>query len=440
MVHSRAASPQPGVPPSIAALSGGFPLSAPQSTAASAADAPVERGGFWDSLRRYPTFRTLWFAALSASIGQWMQQVALGWIALTMTNSPGFVGIVSFVAGLPFLIVAPLGGALIDRVDRRRLMLACQALAAGLALIVAIDVIAGTAQPWHLVVAAFANGSLQALLNPTQQSLVPALVPRHSMTNAIGLMSAGQNMTRMVGPGLAGVVIGAVGEGETFLLQALALAGAFVLVLGMRLPERPPSTGVSRNPFEGLRLIATRSDLRAICLLAFFPTLLIFPYIGFLNVFARDILDIGPQGLGLLMATSSVGAIAGSLLVAGKGRAEGMGKFLLGGIIVYGFAIMVMALSRTLWLTLPMLVIGGFLGAAFMVGNNALIQHRIEDAVRGRVMGAYMLTWGLMPLGALPMGMLGSRIGMPEAVLAFTIVSTLCTIVLGLTNRTLREL
>lgn len=414
--------------------------SSPAPSAQPAAPGTIERGGFWDSLRLFPTFRTLWFASVAASIGQWMQQIALGWLALTMTDSPGFVGVVSFVAGLPFLIVAPLGGALIDRVDRRRLMLVCQALAAALALVVAIDVIGGWAQPLHLVAAAFANGSLQALLNPTQQSLVPALVPRQSLTNAIGLMSAGQNMTRMVGPSLAGLVIGAVGEGETFLLQALALAGAFVMVLGLRLPERPPASGASRNPFEGLRLIATRPDLRAICLLAFFPTLLIFPYIGFLNVFARDILAIGPQGLGLLMGTSSVGAIAGSLLVAGRGRSEGMGTAQLGGILIYGFAIMGMTVSRTLWVTLPLLLVGGFLGAAFMVGNNALIQHRIDDAVRGRVMGAYMLTWGLMPLGALPMGLVGARIGMPNAVLAFTIASTVCTVVLGLTNRTLRRL
>jgi MFS family permease len=375
---------------------------------------------------------------MAASMGQWMQSVALGWLALTMTNSPGFVGIVSFAAGLPFLVVGPLGGTLVDRVDRRRLMLVVQAAAGVLALIVAADVFLGTVQPWHLLVAAVANGSMQAILNPTQQSIVPALVERSDLTNAIGLMSAGQNLTRLLGPSLAGIVIAATGDGPTFMLQAVALAVAFALVLRIALPRRTGPAAGSRNPLEGLRLIVTRPDLRAIVLLAFFPTLLIFPYIGFLNVFARDVLRIGPEGLGLLMGASSLGAIGGSLLVAGKGRAEGMGKLLFGGTLAYGLVIMAMTLSRTLWITLPLLVVAGFLGAGFMAGNNATIQHRTDDAVRGRVMGAYLLTWGLMPLGALPMGMLGARIGMPEAVFAFAAVSTVCTLVLGVTNRTLR--
>ncbi|MFM9106588.1 MAG: MFS transporter, partial [Chloroflexota bacterium] len=181
-----------------------------------ASPAAGRSGGFWTSLRSYPTFRKLWLAALAASIGQWMQAVALGWLALTMTDSPGFVGIVSFMAGAPFLVVAPLGGSLIDRVDRRKLMVICQSAALAVALVIAADVIGGWVRPWHLIVFGLLNGSLQALLNPTQQSLVPSLVDRQDLTNAIGLMSAGQNMTRVLGPSLAGLVIGLVGTGETF--------------------------------------------------------------------------------------------------------------------------------------------------------------------------------------------------------------------------------
>jgi len=155
---------------------------------------------FIGAVARHPVFRSLWLAALASSVGQWMQQVALGWLAIVMTNSPGFVGIVTFSAGLPFLVVAPFGGALIDRIDRRRLMLACQVIAFSLATVLAVDVVSGFVRPWHLPIAAFLNGSLLALLIPTQQSLVPSLVPREDLTNAIGLMSAGQNMTRVVGP------------------------------------------------------------------------------------------------------------------------------------------------------------------------------------------------------------------------------------------------
>lgn len=410
------------------------------STTSPAEHAPQRSAAFWASLQIYPTFRMLWFSSFAASVAQWMQSVALGWLALTLTNSPGFVGLVAFTAGAPFLVVAPLGGALIDRVDRRRLMLVCQALAMILALIVSVDVIGGWVQSWHLILFGLLNGSLQALLSPTQQSLVPSLVERQDLTNAIGLMSAGQNMTRVLGPSLAGLVIGLVGTGETFVLQALALAGAFVLLLQVALPERVPQPAGSRNPLEGLQLIATREDLRGIFLLASIPTLLVFPYISFLNVFARDVLGIGAQGLGVLMAASGLGAVVGALTMAGKGRGEGMGRWLLIGTIVYCFVIMALCFSRHLIISLPILFLAGFLGAAFMVGNNASIQLRIDDRVRGRVMGTYMLTWGMMPLGALPMGFVGQHIGMPHAVFAFAAIACVLTIVLGLTNRTLRDL
>jgi predicted MFS family arabinose efflux permease len=397
-------------------------------------------GRFLGAVGRHPIFRRLWFGALAASVGQWMQQVALGWLAIVMTNSPGFVGIVTFSAGLPFLVVAPFGGALIDRIDRRWLMLSCQVLAFVLATVLAVDVTSGFVQTWHLPIAAFLNGSLQALLIPTQQSLVPALVPRESLTNAVGLMSAGQNMTRVVGPSVAGIVIGTIGVGPTFLAQAIAIAASFILVLGITLPPRARRTAGGRGIFDGIRLVTSRPDLRSLFLLASIPTLFVFPYIGFLNVFARDILRIGAQGLGLLMAVSGCGAVVGSLLVAAAARSEGAGRLLLGMTVLYGLPIVGVALSRTLWITLPMLFIAGMLGAAFMSGNNALVQHRVADDVRGRVMGAYMLTWGLMPLGSLPMGMIADRIGTPVAVASGAIISSVLAGILGLTSSAVRDI
>lgn len=398
------------------------------------------RGGrVFGALARSPAFRRLWLGALCASVGQWMQQVALGWLALTLTDSPSFVGIVAFTAGVPFLVIAPPGGALIDRVDRRKLMLTCQALAALLAIVVAGDVIGGWVEPWHLLVAAFLNGSLQALLTPTQQSLVPGMVARADLTNAIGLMSAGQNMTRVAGPSVAGVVIGWAGVGPAFLLQAVALVGSFVLVRQVVVPRRAAPTVMPRI-FDGVRLIARREDLRALFLLASIPTFFVFPYISFLSVFARDVLGIGAEGLGLLMAASGCGAVAGSLLVAGRQGTEGTGAGLVRWTVVYGAVIVAITVSRALPLTLPLLFVAGFLGSGFMSGNNALLQHRIGDEVRGRVMGVYLLTWGLMPLGALPMGLLADAVGAPIAVASGAVVSSALAAWLGVKARVLRSL
>lgn len=399
-----------------------------------------ERARFWDSLTAYPVFRLLWLAALAASTGQWMQQIALGWLAIVITNSPGFVGIVTFAAGVPFIVVAPLGGALIDRVDRRKLMLICQALAAALAVVLAVDIMGGFVQPWHLPVAAFLNGSLQALLSPTQQSLVPSLVPRSGLTNALGLMSAGQNMTRVVGPSIAGMVIGVVGIGQTFIVQAAAIAISFALVTRVVLPPRPAGTAGSRGVFDGVRLMFSRPDLRGLFLMAAIPMFFVFPYISFLNVFARDIFHIGAEGLGILMAITGCGAVIGSLLVASRQSTQGAGKILILVAVAYGLVVMVVAFSTYLWLSLPLMFLGSLLGSAFMGANNVLLQHRVTDEIRGRVMGAYMLNWGLMPLGALPMGMAADRFGVQAAVAAGAIISTVGTVILALTSPAVREI
>ena len=280
------------------------------------------------ALRRYPTYRRFWVGMLCASLGQWMQNVALAWIALDLTDSAFFVGLVGFMAGLPFLVVSIPAGVLVDRMDRRRLLLICQALATVLAVIVATVVILDVVEPWHLLVAAFLNGSLQAIMTPTQQSLVPAIVARKDLTNAIALNSAGMNMTRAGGPFVAGALIGLAGAGSAFVLQAICLVVSFGLVARspcrLSLPRR--AAGGVKSAFEGIRLIAQREDLRALFLLACIPTFFVFPYVQFLSVFARDILEIGPGGLGLLMGASGLGAVIGSLLIAKRRDTTGAGR------------------------------------------------------------------------------------------------------------------
>lgn len=386
----------------------------------------------FDAVYAFPAFRRIWAAALAASLGQWMQSTALGWLALDLTNSKTFVGLVTFMAGLPFIVISIPGGVLIDRFDRRRVLMGCQGIAAVLAVLVSIDVIGGLVEPWHLLVAAFLNGSMQAILNPSQQSLVPRLVPRASLTNAVGLMSAGGNMTRVFGPSLAGAIIGFVGTGEAFLIQAVALVIAFSLMLTTKLDGRTRSASASagfRGVLDGVRIVAGRDDLRGLLLLACIPSLFVFPYISFMSVYAKDVLEIGPQGLGLLMATSGAGAVVGGLLVASARNHTGAGKRLIAFTFVYCGTIAVFAASSVLAISLPVLFAAGLLGSFFMSGNNALLQHLIADDVRGRVMGTYMLTWGLMPLGALPMGFAADHVGIQASTIGGTAV---CLALVGL--------
>ncbi|HYH10823.1 MAG TPA: MFS transporter [Thermomicrobiales bacterium] len=387
-------------------------------------------------------FRQLWLAMMATSVSQWTAQVTYGWLALTLTDSAQFVGVVSFMSGLPFLVVALPAGVYIDRLDRRMILLVSQASAAILGIVMAAIVLLDIVQPWHLLAAAFLNGSFLSILNPTMQSVIPAIVGKDGLTNSVGLMSAGQNMTRIVGPSLAGVIIGFSSTGFSFLLTAATLLLAFYLITKVRVPARASVVTAKgwQAAFSGVQIIWGRGDLRVLFILACLPPVLIFPYIQFLNIFARDILEIGAQGLGVLMAASGVGAVVGSLMMASRTFRRGDGIRQIRIVVLYAIGVIVIAFSTSLWITLPLLVLGGVLGGTYMSTNNALLQLRIEDDVRGRVMATYMMTFGLLPLGALPMGLVADVVGIQQAV---ALGATLClTLILIIARRSiaLREI
>ncbi len=385
-------------------------------------------------------FRRLLLASIALALGQWMQGTALGWLALDLTDSESFVGLVAFCGGLPFLIVSIPGGLIIDRFDRRQVIIACQIAVAILSAVVAIDVLSGAVQPWHLPIAVFINGSLQAILNPAQQSIVPNIVPAHRLTNAIGLLAAGQNMTRIVGPTIAGTVIGFAGTGQAISLQVITVSIALILILITEFPKRlaARTTASLSSLLEGARTVIERPDLRSLFLMVSIPTLLVFPYLSFMAIFARDVLDIGPQGLGLLMAASGIGAVCGSLWVASRKKMPTSRQLIIQSLF-YALVVAAFAASRFVPLSLIFLAIAGFLGSSFMGSNNALLQHRIDDSIRGRVFGIYMLTFGLMPIGTLPMGWVSSAVSAPVAVGGAALISALLTTCLYFSSAELRS-
>ena len=336
--------------------------------ASTTGSAPAPGEGTFDVLRLNPAFRRLWMATVSTTLGQWMQSTAIGWLALELSDKSSFVGLVAFAAGIPFLFVSIPGGLLLDRFDRRKILIICQVIAAVCAVLISIDVITGLVRTWHLLLFAFANGSLQAIMNPAQQAIVPSLVSRARLTNGIALMSAGQNMTRVVGPSVAGAIIGLAGTGAAFLCQAAALIVALVLLLTAKFPDISTKRAVTSlgSVFDGARIVWSHRDLRAIVTLASITILLVFPYLSFLSIFARDVMKIGPEGLGILMASSGFGAVVGSIFVATR-KEQPSGKEFIATGIVYGFVIAAFAVSPNLLLAVLLLVVAGFLGSHMSV-------------------------------------------------------------------------
>jgi MFS family permease len=406
-------------------------------------DNTQKSGGAFNALRKYRDFRLLWLSTLFVGTAQFMQQVAMGWIALDLTDSPLFVGVVAFSAGLSFILVAVPAGSFIDQFDRRLIYRTAQGISALTALILAIDVLSGFVQPWHLPFFAFVTGSLSAIMFPTQQSIAPNLVDRSEISNAVGLMSAGQSLSRVVGPTIAGTIIGFFSTGGSFLIQALMVCVAFVMASLIRLPPRATvQTGPKgfARMISGFSIVLGREDLRALFALGFITPILILPFVQFLNIFARDILEIGPRGLGYLMAISGVGSVIGALFVAQRSIRPDTARLQPYLLIVIATAVIGIAISTNVWITLSLLFLEGLVAAVMLSTNMAIVQLRIGDDIRGRVLGAYSLGFGLLPVAALPVGFVANIFNTQFAVGASAFLALLCAIWMAWKTEIIREM
>jgi predicted MFS family arabinose efflux permease len=362
-------------------------------------------------------------------------------LALTLTNSPSFVGKIGFASGVPILLLSLPAGALLDRLDRRRALLICQIIGGLLAIVVAIVNWRGWIEPWHLIVAAILSGALLAVSQPATQTLVPALVPRRDLPNALALTSAGNSSTRIIGPSIAGVLIGAVGLAGCFVSQAGTLFAAAGLTLLIRLPRHAPTGGAIRGGvIDGLKIISRDRILTGLLLLGAAPALLAYPYIQMLPVFVRDVLHLDARGLGLIMAASGVGSFGGALFIAKLNRYPRKGRLTLIIGIAYGFALTAFTLARAPILTGALLACSAFLGSAFYSGNQILVQTHTSEEMRGRVMGALALSFGLTPVGALLIGELAQYLGVSWGVAIGALGSSLCVALVTLRYREIASL
>jgi MFS transporter, DHA1 family, staphyloferrin A biosynthesis exporter len=371
------------------------------------------------SIKAYPGVRQLWLGTLATNTAFWMYQIALGWLALTLTDSPFFVGLSGFFAGIPIFIFALPSGVIIDRFSRRSVLMSAQVAIMIVASIFAIMIYTDTINRFWILVLAFAYGTSMAFVFPTRQAIIPSLVSKADLGNAVALNAAGQNATRVFGPSLAGILIFAIGLSGTF---AVAAALQIIALLSTaRLPRIAPIVRSGGRPrlfaslTEGLVYVARDPVLTGLILIATIATVFIMPYLNLMPVFARDELNLGSGGLGLLMACAGIGSVAGALSVAAFKRLLTTPGFQV--ISCGGFALVVLIFSQTPWVwpAAAILVVSGLVSAAFLAINNTVLVMRAPEEVRGRVLSINMLTWGLLPVGQLPIGWLADHIGAPNA-------------------------
>ncbi len=366
-------------------------------------------------------FRYLWAGTCFLSGGLWIQQVTLGWATYEMTGSSILLGAINGLRFVPFLIFSPLAGVAADRTDRRRLMMSTQwcvlVTALGMGVVVSLELL----EVWHLFAFTLVTGVVWSFSEPVRQALIPDVVPRAELMNAVALNSAAFNFTKIIGPSVGGVLIVAFGLAGNFYIQSATYLFVLWMIYRMHVPERiseAARSSVLNNLREGIRYVWGDPVVFAVMATAMIPRLFAMPYQALLPIFQKDVLQVGADGLGLMMAAPGLGAMLAMLSVAHfANRVSRPGLLMLAALVFQGVFLALFALVRTLTLALVTLVIVGGFQVLFMSVSNMVLHMTVPDQLRGRVMSIYMLDRGITPAGALLAGISAHFVGAPYTVL-----------------------
>jgi MFS family permease len=360
-------------------------------------------------------FRLFWFGQMISLVGTWMQNVTQGWLVLQITNSPFLLGLVSMLGTLPVLIVSPLGGVLADTFNKRTVVIATQITAMMLAFILATLVLTKQIQYWHIIILASILGVTMSIDAPARQSFVVEMVGKKDLLNAIALNSSVFNLARILGPALAGLIISTIGIVLCFYINGmsyLAVIAGLLMMKGNFSPAHKKQGSMIRDIRHGFGY--ARRDRRIISLITLvaISSIFIMPYAMLMPVFARDILQVGARGLGVLLAAAGVGALTGALTLAAFSHYKKKGKFILTGSIVFTAATMLFSFSNSFYLSLLLLLFVGWGMVTQNASINSLLQSIVPDYLRGRIMSLYVLFFmGMMPFGSLQAGILADHFG-----------------------------
>lgn len=387
----------------------------------------------------FPRFRNMWLAAFTSAIGTWVQRIAQQWLILGLTGSAFFLGLDTFLAELPLLLFTLIGGVVADRHDRRHLLMGSQGLQMACALTLTALVFLDAVRVWHILALSFMSGLAQAFGGPAFQSLVPSLVPRAHLPNAVALNSIQFNLAQMIGPAIGGMVMVGLGMAACFGLNSLSFLVVIAVLGSMRVPPPSPATRqrVLSELGSGVRYVRHSRALLGLTALAFATTSLGLPIRAFLPVFANDDVLL----LSRMMTTFGAGAVVGALVVAWLGRFDHMGRALLLAQMVFGGIVAGFALLPAGGASHLLLFLGGAALLMIFSLTNSLVQLTVPDELRGRVISIYLVAFrGGMPLGSLVSGALIAQLSAPAVIAVNGCLLSLVAALFLLGHREVREL
>jgi len=365
---------------------------------------------------QYRDFRIMWIGACTSSVGTWMQSVAQNWLVFQLSGSSFFLGLDNFLGNIPIVLFSLVGGVLADRIERRKILLGSQFVQLTCAFLLAALFALGVVHVWHILILSFIVGTAQSFGGPAYLALIPTLVKTEDLPNAIALNSIQFNLARVIGPMLGGLALAYWGATWCFSMNGVSFIAVIISLLIIR-PHFTPQRGtesVLESMQRGFSFIRKQPAMESLIFLAFSMTLLAFPLIVFLPVFARDVFQGGPKLYTLFLVCSGGGSVCGALIVAGLGKFRHQGRAAMLMLIALGALVTGFALST--WLVLSCIIVflaGGVLLAVF-ASISSLVQMITTDQMRGRVMSVYNVAFrGGMPVGSLLVGALVKQFTAP---------------------------
>ncbi len=393
---------------------------------------------------KYRNYRLWFIGQLVSLVGTWMQSTAQGYLVYQLTNSPAYLGYVGFAAGIPSWLFMLYAGVVADRMSRRTLLIITQTAMMILAFILAGLTFAGRVQPWHIVTLAFGLGIANAFDAPARQAFVLEMVDREDLTNAIALNSTMFNSATVIGPAVAGLTYAALGPAWCFTINGISFIAVIIALLLMRLKPmiaQERTTSPLEDLKEGLAYVLRHPIIRTVIAVVAVTSLFGMAYVTLIPAWAVDVLGGDATTNGLLQSARGVGALMGALMIASLGRFRFKGRLLTLGSFVFPSLLLLYALIRHLALSLLALV---GIGWGFMIlfnMANTIVQTQVSDALRGRVMAVYTLTFfGLMPVGALLAGQVAQAVGAPATVILTALISLAFALVIWLRVPQLRAI
>ena len=371
---------------------------------------------------RYPAFRAYWLGLLASVSGYQMFRVAQGWLIYEITGSVWSLSFVFAANGIMAIFLNLFGGVFADRWDKRRLIIFTQLTAASLIFLLATLTVTGWVEAWHVIAVAFLAGGVEGFDNPARQALFPHLIDRKDMMSAVAMNSVVWQGTRIIAPAIAGVLIDVINTESAIYISGAGFVVLALVMTRLKIPAIP--RGSMGNPFEdileGLNFIKTNSIFSFLIGMTFFNSFFGMAYVMMMPVFAVDILEVGAKGQGLLLGVGGAGALLNTLYIGARGSVPNRGLAIIGGAVLFGLAVAAFALTAeyvgSLALAMGLMFVMGIFNSIYMISIQSSLQMMVPDRIRGRVMGFYSMTWGIMPFGGLQASVLTSLFTAPIAI------------------------